>query len=290
MKRLHKLLSIFFIPALILSTYSCNTVEKSSKESETEINQEERQRFFQIPAPTELFELLRSEGVKPTKMVTLNPVANIVKYSDSESKALNFGVYTTNLLFLSAFNQKSEVLKYFENLKQLAEDLGIDNVINESTMSRIEKNLNNADSLDVITNYVFFEASENLESQDKQDILSLVIAGSWIEGVFMATKMIEKFSANSEIAQRIAEQKFSLENLLEYFESVSNRNSISQTKAKLEELIPLFNAIAEIEVNDQVASNSKTVIGSSTRLSITEDQFQKISAQIEQIRNQITKN
>ncbi|MFN4122344.1 MAG: hypothetical protein ACK4GL_03450 [Flavobacteriales bacterium] len=275
---------------LILTTYSCNTVEKSSEESQTEINQEERQRFFQIPAPTELFELLRSEGVKPTKVVTLNPVANIVKYSDSESKALNFGVYTTNLLFLSVFNQKSEVLKYFENLKQLAEDLGIDNVINESTMSRIEKNLNNADSLDVITNYVFFEASENLESQDKQDILSLVIAGSWIEGVFMAAKMIEKFSANSEIAQRIAEQKFSLENLLEYFEFASNRNSISKTKAQLEALMPLFNAIAEIDVNDQVAANSQTVIGSSTRLSITEDQFQKISAQIELIRNQITKN
>jgi transcriptional regulator with XRE-family HTH domain len=289
---------LLFLPALFAAlslTFlitSCNQrqeIQENAEQTE-EVEDELNQKFFQIPAPTELFDLLRLEGIKPQKTVVLNQVSNLSKYNDSQSKSLNFGIYTTDLLYLSAFNQKAEVIKYFENLKQLAEDLGIANVITESTMSRIEKNISNADSLDAITNDVFFEASDNLERSGKQNTLILVITGSWIEGVYIATQMIEKFNPDSEIALRIAEQKYSLENLLEYFNTIPNDESLEDIKIKLNKLMNDFDAIEEVIVEAKSVSTSKKIIGSGTELKMTADQFNAISANIKELRTQIIEN
>jgi hypothetical protein len=289
---------LLFLPALLAAfslTFlitSCNqSQEKQDNEEQTEdVEDELNQKFFQIPAPTELFDLLRLEGIKPQKTVVLNQVSNLSKYNDSQSKSLNFGIYTTDLLFLSAFNQKAEVIKYFENLKQLAEDLGIANVITESTMSRIEKNISNADSLDAITNDVFFEASDNLERSGKQSTLILVITGSWIEGVYIATQMIDKFNADSEIALRIAEQKYSLENLLEYFNTLPDEESLEDIKIKLNKLMNDFDAIEEVKIEAKSISTNKKTIGSGTELKMTAEQFNAISANIKELRTQIIEN
>lgn len=263
--------------------------EKEQAEETEQVNDEQRQRFFQIPAPTELFELLKLEGIKPGKQINLNPIGNLSKYNDSQSKALNFGVYTTNLLFCSAFNQKTEVLKYFENLKQLAEDIGISNVITEQTLTRIEKNLNNNDSLDVITNDVFFEASDNLERQGKQDVLILVVTGSWIEGVYLATQMADKFNSENEIMQRIAEQKFSLENLIDYYNTIPNAESLEEVKNKLVSLMDAFESITEVQIEANANPENGKTIGAGSELRITENQYVEISKMIANLRAFITK-
>jgi len=289
---------LLFLPALFTAlclTFlitSCNQRQEKHENAEQteEVEDELNQKFFQIPAPTELFDLLRLEGIKPQKTVALNQVSNLSKYNDSQSKSLNFGIYTTDLLYLSAFNQKAEVIKYFENLKQLADDLGIANVITESTMSRIEKNINNIDSLDAITNDVFFEASDNLERSGKQSTLFLVITGSWVEGVYIATQMIENFNADSEIALRIAEQKYSLENLLEYINTISNDESLEDIKIKLNKLLNDFDAIEEVKVVAKSVSTSKKTIGSNTELKMTVEQFNVISANIKELRTHIIEN
>ena len=289
---------LLFLPALFAAlslTFlitSCNQRQEKHENAEQteEVEDELNQKFFQIPAPTELFDLLRLEGIKPQKTVALNQVSNLSKYNDSQSKSLNFGIYTTDLLYLSAFNQKAEVIKYFENLKQLADDLGIANVITESTMSRIEKNINNIDSLDAITNDVFFEASDNLERSGKQSTLFLVITGSWVEGVYIATQMIENFNADSEIALRIAEQKYSLENLLEYINTIPNDESLEDIKIKLNKLLNDFDAIEEVKVVAKSVSTSKKTIGSNTELKMTVEQFNVISAKIKELRTHIIEN
>lgn len=285
-----RLLSLSIVCLLFMLTFKAckNAEEQKSDESVTEeVQNDLKQTYFQIPAPTELFDLLKVLGVKPSKQIKLNPVSNISNYNDSQSKALNFGVYTTDLLFCSAFNQKAEVMKYFENLKQLADEIGIANVITDNTMTRIEKNLNNNDSLDAITNDVFFEASENLESSGKQSTLILVITGSWVEGVYIATQMMEKFDAESEIASRIAEQKYSLENLIAYFNANADDESLEEIKNKLIKLYDLFETIVEEKTTSTSAAAGQKTIGSDTMLKMTEAQFKNISSQINDLRTHI---
>src|SRR5690606_404148 len=121
------------VPALLLVLASCGGPEKvpDSSLADTTTTQNTGQSveaYFQVPLPGELFSTLKRLGVK-ARPGMLNAPENITKYTSSKQKALNFGVYSSDLFYASSFDQKADVLRYFNNLKSLGEDLGISTVV-----------------------------------------------------------------------------------------------------------------------------------------------------------------
>jgi len=244
--------------------------------------------FFQVPLPGDLFLQLKEYGVK-AKGNLLNPIENITKYTDQKLKAVNFGVYSSDLFYCSTFDQKADVLKYFNNMKKLADDLGISSVISDATLKRIESNLNNRDSLSKITNEVFFDASANLENNGQGATLALVVAGGLSESIYLSTQAIGTFKMNSQSIQYIADQKYPLENLFQYLEKHNADERVTQIKNALQPLKNAFDAIKE-DANERKAIEGKKVIGGSTKLAITEADYTNISALALQVRNELTLN
>jgi len=150
--------------------------------------------------------------------------------------------------------------------------------------------MNNNDSLDVITNDVFFEASANLERSGKENTLILVITGSWIEGLYIATQLITDFKTDTEIALRIAEQKYSLENLLAYFDSIGDDETLEPVKQSLFKLQESFDAIAEVKAEAPVNAGKTKTIGSNSELKITLEQYQDIAQIVSNLRMKIIDN
>jgi len=244
--------------------------------------------FFQVPLPGDLFLQLKEYGVKP-KGNLLNPVENINKYTDQKLKAINFGAYSSDLFYCSTFDQKADVLKYFNNMKKLADELGISSVINDETLKRIEKNLSNKDSLNKITNEVFFGASANLESNGQGATLALVVAGGLSESIYLSIQSVGAFKANDKSIQYIADQKYPLENLFQYLEKNASDEKVAQTKNTIKPLKDAFDNIKE-DVSERQVIKGKNVIGGSTKLTITEEDYNKISAIALSVRNELTLN
>src|SRR5512139_2124040 len=95
--------------------------------------------FYSLPSPLETAMLLKSAGISYNEMI-LNDLANVDKYSTNKSKALNLGIYTTDLSFASLFDQAQTSLKYMDATKKLANDMGISDAVDEETMKRLEQN------------------------------------------------------------------------------------------------------------------------------------------------------
>ena len=289
-KRVFPVIIVIAFYALVSSSCGRNKSQDGNNSDTSVVNDTNiiPEAFFQVPLPGDLFLQLKEYGVK-AKGNLLNPIENISKYTDQKTKAINFGAYCSDLFYCSTFDQKADVLKYFENMKKLADELGISSVINEETLSRIEKNLNNKDSLNKITNEVFYGASANLENNGQGATLAVVVAGGVSESIYLSIQSVGAFKANDKSIQYIADQKYPLENLFQYLEKNAGDERVTQTKNIMKPLKDAFDSIKEDASVRQVIEG-KNVIGGSTKLSITQEDYNKISAIALSVRNELTLN
>jgi hypothetical protein len=243
--------------------------------------------YYQIPLPGDFFASLRQLGVT-AKPGLLNPVSNISLYTSSAEKAVNFGVYSSDLFYCSNFNQKSEVLNYFENLKRLADDLGISSVVTDETMKNIEANLGNTDSLNRITSTVFYDATAALESSGQGATLALIIAGGLTESIYLSTRLVSSYKDGSAAIQLIADQKFPMENLFSYFNKYPEDGRIAQIAEKIAPLRTVYNSLTETPKDSVVSKDGRKVIGSETLIMVNADDYKKLSESAAQVRNSLT--
>ncbi len=218
-----KIRPILITSSVILSvmTISCSGNKEEGEEEitvtndTTEITSQELpanyETFFQVPSPGEMLSFIKSVGKRDVnKTGFLNPIENLSKYTDSKLKAINFGIYSTDLSYCSIFNMGAESIKYFKTIKQLGDQLGLSSTIKPDILARIEKNIDNTDSLSIITDDLYYSTFETLDGSKQGQTLALVVAGGWIESMYIAINMVDKFQTNNSVIQRIADQKYSL--------------------------------------------------------------------------------
>lgn len=245
--------------------------------------------YYQVPAPDEMFAFMKDLGGEGKSTTYLNAPENAKNYVDTKTKALNFGIYATDFLYCSIFDYGSEALKYFVNVKKLGDDLGISGVINQSMADRIKQNIGKNDSLTDLSNSLYFSSIAELEKSDKASTLALVITGGWIESVYLVTTMTKKFDANSPAINRIAEQKYTLDNLLGYLDKYKTDANVTEVTGQLNELKGVFEQLKEETTSGGMsAKGDKKVLGGGTKITITEDQYKAIAAKIKSIHDNFT--
>ncbi len=126
------------------------------------------------------------------------------------SKALNLGIYGADLGYVIVYDQTQDAIAYLKTTKQVSDDLGLVGVFNEDIINRFTKNIGNKDSLLVLTSDAFRMGDAYLKDNDRMDVSALILAGGWIESLYLATN-ISKAKPNEDITNRIAEQKLSFQ-------------------------------------------------------------------------------
>ncbi|MBI3502538.1 MAG: hypothetical protein HY063_12175 [Bacteroidetes bacterium] len=262
-------------------------VDSSAMKSATSEQPEE---YISIPAPDEMFSFMKAIGGEGKSTAYLNNPDNLKNYVDTKSKALNFGIYATDFLYCSTFDYGSEGLKYFVNVKKLGDELGISGVISEATADRIKKNIGKNDSLTDISNTLYFSAVSELEKSDKAGVLSLVITGGWVESMNLVTNMVKKYKADNPAIDRIAEQKYTLDNLIAYLDKSKSDANVSAVIGQLNELKGVYDQLKEESTKGAVSTNKKgkKVLGGGTKISITEAQYKAISEKVKSIHDSFT--
>lgn len=264
-------------------TAAMDTTAAAPEETETKT-------FYQVPAPGEVFSFMEDKKVKPKGPEILNPTANLVSYTDNRSKALNFGVYSTDLLYCSTFDYGNEAIKYFAAVKKLGDELGISSAIDEQSMNRIQANIGNNDSLTEISNDIYFKAFETLEQNEQGKTLALVIAGGWVESLYILTSIADTYSDNNPVIERVAEQKLTLDNLLEYLKKYEADAGVSATINDLNSLEEIYANLGEKSMGATTVKNKngKRVLGGGTKITITQEQYAALVEKINSLRNTIT--
>ncbi len=223
---------------------------------------------YKLPSPVELYKFLYEEKVSFNEQA-LNSIERKDKYNTSTRKALNLGIYSSDLAYSAVFEKTQETFQYFKTAKSLADDLSISEGFNESVALRIENNLEDVDSLYEIASDAYWDATTFLESENKTELLSFIIIGSWIESVYIASLSVDEFSPTNEVIIRIAEQKLLLENLLDYLNSHEKNEEINKILRKLNELEEYFYNLYD----------------GTNNMNITEEKYNKLIAKIKALRN-----
>src|ERR1035437_8149341 len=288
---------ILFANSIALAGFlaSCgNSEEKSEtssadstvvvKDSSAAMSSGQPEEYYQVPTPDEMFGFMKALGGAGKSTTYLNSPDNAKNYVDTKSKALNFGIYATDFLYCSTFDFGAEALKYFVNVKKLGDELGISGVINQSMADRIKNNIGKNDSLTNLSNSLYFSSISELEKSDKASTLSLVITGGWIESVYLVTNMAKKFKADDPAIGRIAEQKYTLDNLLGYLDKYKSDANVSEIITTLNDLKKVFAQLKEETTTGALsAKGDKKVLGGGTSITITEEQYKAISQKIKSI-------
>ncbi|MBL7882767.1 MAG: hypothetical protein JNL69_01760 [Bacteroidia bacterium] len=245
--------------------------------------------FYSIPSPIETTSLLKAAGAKYNKMY-LNPIENVSKYSSVKSKAINLGVYGSDLSFTSIFDQTQESMLYLRCANKLSAGLGINGAFDDKTTARLEANLENRDSLLTIISDSYWNADSYLKDNGQPGVSALIIAGGWMEGLYIATQ-IANTTNNTEIIKRIGEQKLSFDNLIALLDSHKTESeSVAEVLAMLMPLKEAFDSV-EAKSGETTVSTDKengvTTIGNNSSYTMTPEQLKLISQKTAEIRNKM---
>ncbi len=86
--------------------------------------------FYSLPSPLETAMLIKNAGAEYNEEL-MNPTSNSSRYITSKSKALNLGIYSTDLSYASLFDQNQATLSYIEVAKEMADGLNILDAISQ---------------------------------------------------------------------------------------------------------------------------------------------------------------
>lgn len=301
-----KLASVIILSGFLLLGNSCKSFKKNQEGKEVEMEDflteedifddidKAKKIFYSLPSPLETAMILKSAGVKYNEAL-LNEISNVEKYSTNKSKALNLGIYTTDLSFACLFDQSQTSLKYMDATKQLANEMGISDAIDEETMKRLEQNLNNRDVVMDIISETFLNSSSYLKENDQQDVAAMVLVGGWIEGLYIGTQMVGNNPVQgNKLVDRIAEQKLSF-SIVERMLQDNTKNLQGQENRDITELInELHNlkvAFDKIEVQtssvkiDEGDTSAVTTLKSQTKITVTPEAFAELQAAVKSLRN-----
>ena len=246
--------------------------------------------LFSLPSPYQISLILHESGISYNKEI-LNPSRKASDYVSNFSRAINFGVYGVDLGYINIYQQKQDAVSYFAVLKILSLDLGIYKVLNQSTVNRIERNIDNRDSLMVIVSDTYRNIDKFLKTNEREETGALILAGGWIESVYILTQEM-KNNPHPDLMQRIAEQKRPLENLIKLL--IPNTEESESYKFLVENLIDLAYTFDEIiEEYEYVPSidypkKKLTVVNSKSKLIITPKVTSVITDKIDKLHTFIT--
>jgi hypothetical protein len=128
--------------------------------------------------------------------------------------------------------------------KKMATGLGIMDAINQSTIDQLEENINNTDVIMKIVSETFLNSNSYLADNDQPAIATIVLVGGWIEGLYIATQLVDvkEFNGN-KLVGRIIDQKLSIQVLLNLLQNNKENPAIGDLITQMTQLKTTFDKI-----------------------------------------------
>ncbi len=242
-----KTVLVIFASALLLSACGNkaedteDTVAENSPDIALDSQKISAQNVFNaIPGRTEIINLTQQAQAEYNSTV-LNDPNNVGNYSLESSKALNLGVYGSDLNVTGVFEQTQESMLFLKCVNMLAKSLGVSNAFDEKMVDRMTANQSNRDSTLEIISQSFRSADTYLKANGRPGTSSLIVAGAWIEGIYMACNTAKE-TKNENVVKEIFAQNESLRYLIELLDASKISEDSKYIITDLREMKKIFDA------------------------------------------------
>ncbi len=249
--------------------------------------------FNALPSPLESAMLIKSAGARFDASL-LNPVGNSNNYVTNKSMALNLGIYTCDLSFASLYEQTQLIIDYMNAAKKMADGLGILKAIEQTTIDKLEENINNSEVIMEIVSETFMNSNSYLSDNGQPAIAAMVLVGGWFEGLYISTQLVDMKDFNgNKLVGRIIDQKLSIDILLNLLESSKGNPAVDDLIVQVKKLKVVFDkiTITTSKIRPEIDKESNTtILKSQVKTDMTPEVFKELSSTVAEIRKTFVNN
>lgn len=287
----------FFLCALLaagLASCASSSEDKNKNSDEFDeagesLKQQIEEVVYNIPSPSEIPYLLQATGAEFNQTL-VNPRQKVDSYTTLNHKAaLNLGVYVADIGYLTSYDKTQEAIDYLGSCKTLADNLGLIGTFDSELGKQFEKNISNKDSLAQLLDKTIKQAEAFLIDDNRNKLSSLVVTGSFIEGLYISTGLIKSYPKNilpedsrnlvlTPLMRVVLEQKKAVSELLKMLKTVDQSEPIASISADIKTLEETYE---KLNIEEQIKNNRADLV-------LSDKNLEGITKIVEKIRKEIT--
>lgn len=287
---------IFCVAGTVLFT-SCGDPAKPKGKVEEEVFDEDSpfhavfdDKVFSIPSPIQTGYLIKKLNL-PFDKTVLSDGSGAESYVTEHKRALNLGIYGTDLAYSSLYGQKNIALNYLGTIDNITDELGLDAAFDASFVKKFEQNTDNEDEMIQLMSQAFKKADNFLKNANRKAVSAKILTGGWIESMYIACQLNDK-KYSEDIKRRVGEQKQSLESIIELLSEYNQDESNNELIEQLSDLKISFDKIVveyEYAAPETDAKKRFTTFHNTSSVDFEESVVIEVTEKLANIRNSIIK-
>ena len=244
---------------------------------------------YNIPPPSEIPYMLQATDAafNPTLLNSRQKVDQYTTHNDKS--ALNLGVYAADIGYLTSYDKTQEALDYLTACKTLSEDLGLIGTFDTELLQKFEANISNKDSLTRLIDRTMKESEKFLKDGSRNKLSSLVVAGSFIEGLYIATGLVKSYPKDilpedsrnlilSPLINVVLKQKASVSEMVKMLQSAEDTETVNALREDFKKLEATYK---DLNIDEQIKNNRADLV-------LSDKNLEGITTIVERMRKTIT--
>ena len=202
---------------------------------------------FVLPRPFALVSSFENAGLDFVAS-RMNDPKNLEKYTTDGKQLLNFGVYSSDLVYSIISDQTQASITNFNAIKNLADKIGMGSIFNEEDLAKqIEDNISDREEMESLMIDVYERSQEFLENNDMRILAAVQFSGAWFEGMYLATFDVDK-KDKKKLSHTIVDHMNLLKQAIKGLESYKERGEdTAEVLAQMKELQSTYKAFDSIK-------------------------------------------
>lgn len=244
--------------------------------------------IYNIPSPSEIPYLLQATGAEFNQSL-LNDRNKVDQYSSRNDKAaLNLGIYTADIGYLSSYDKTQEAINYLNSAKKLADNLNVIGAFDMDVLQRFESNISNKDSLAKILNSAVQGSEKYLKDDSRNKLAALLLTGSFVEGLYISTGLIKTYPKDllpddsrnlvlTPLMRVILQQEKSVDELAKMLSKIDQAEPVATLTSDLAALQASYRSL---NIDEQIKNNRSDLV-------LTDKNLVEITKVVEKMRKSI---
>ncbi len=246
-------------------------------------------KIFSIPSPVQTALLIRKLGLPYEKSLPM-PADAMEKLVTKAQRSLALGAYGADLAYVTVHKDGQRALNTLQVVQKISAQLELSNAFDQEMMDGFKKSISNEDSLLRFTGKAFRMADQYLKNNNRDDVSALVLAGGWIEGMYLTLSNTNEKS-DASLTNRLGDQRKTIENLIVLLERTDTEKSQGALIAGLKDALSAYADVTtayQFQTPTVDTEKKTTYVNSTSTVSMTPEQFKAIAAKVKALRTLIT--
>jgi len=282
-----------FLILLVFGLSACkNQSEKPQNDFDyRELNsntKEIKEVLYSMYLPTDMADIFARSGANYDPEIPA-PIDNTTLYTDPEQIAVMLGVYGVDVTYMRFLEQALPAAQYLKTLELLSSRINLPDEIFVETSKHMNDLMSNKDSLSSVIENIYRKADEYYKKNGEENLGALSLLGGWIEAMYIGVSIFESDSGNNVLAERILQQKFSLNSI---YTLISNHQESFTTRSYVLLLNKLRKAYEKVDIRYQkegfsLDTATKKIQAYNTQIRYDDHTMKELLKTIPQIRTEI---